>query len=67
VRYGEVSKGVVEEFGDVGVAGGNVGGGGVNVGITGMEFTVNGFAVHFAEDKSTNCEDILAFLARRYK
>ena len=62
-----MSKGVVEEFGDVGVAGGNEGGGGVNVGITGMEFAVNGFAVLFAEDKSTNCEDILAFLARRYK
>ena len=58
---------MVEEFGDVGVAGGNVGGGEVNVGITGMEFAVNGFAVHFAEDKSTNCENILTFLARRYK
>ena len=62
-----MSKGVVEEFGDVGVAGGNEGGGGVNVGITGMEFAVNGFAVHFAEDNSTNSEDILAFVPRRYK
>jgi hypothetical protein len=56
VRYGEVSKEVVEEFGDVGVAGGDEGGGEVNVGITGMEFAVNGFAIHLAEDNSTNCE-----------
>ncbi len=35
-----MSKGVVEEFGDVGVAGGDEGGGEVNVGITEMEFTV---------------------------
>ena len=62
-----MSKGVVEEFGDVGVAGGEEGGGEVNVGIKKMKFAVNGFAVHFAEDNSTNCEDILAFLPRRYK
>ncbi len=35
-----MSKGVVEGFGDVGVAGGDEGGGEVNVGITEMEFTV---------------------------
>ncbi len=62
-----MSKGVVEEVGDVGVAGGEEGGGGVNVGITGVEFGVNGFAIKLAEDNSTNCEDILAFLPRRYK
>ncbi len=67
MRYGEVSKGVVEESGDVGVAGGEEGGGEVNVGITEVEFAVNGFAIHFAEDNSTNCEDILAFVPRRYK
>ncbi len=38
VRYGEMSKGVVEEFGDVGVAGGEEGGGEVNVGITKVKF-----------------------------
>ncbi len=62
-----MSKGVVEEVGDVGVAGGEEGGGEVNVGITEMKFAVNGFAIKFAEDNSTNCEDILAFLPRRYK
>jgi hypothetical protein len=62
-----VSKGVVEEFGDVGVTGGDEGGGEVNVGITEVEFAVNGFAIHLAEDNSTNCEDILAFVPRRYK
>ncbi len=67
VRSGEVSKGVVEEVGDVRVAGGEEGGGNVNVGITEVEFTVKGFAIKFADDNSTNCEDILASLPRSYK
>ncbi len=62
-----MSEGVVEEFGDVGVAGGEEGGGEVNVGITEVEFAVNRFVIHLAEDNSTNCEDILAFVPRRYK
>jgi hypothetical protein len=67
VRYGEVSKGVVEEFGDVGVAGSEEGGGEVNAGITVVEFAVKEFAILFADNKSTNCEDILAFVPRSYK
>jgi hypothetical protein len=38
VRNGEVSEGVVEEVGDIGVAGSEEGVGEVNVGITTVEF-----------------------------
>ncbi len=62
-----MSKGVVEEVGDVGVAGGEEGGGKVNVGITGVEFAVKEFATLFADNKGTNCEDILASLPRSYE
>ncbi len=62
-----MSKGVVEEVGYVGVAGGEEGGGEENVGITEVELAVNGFVIHLAENNSTNCEDILAFVPRRYK
>ena len=62
-----MSTGVVEEFGDVGVAGGEEGGGEVNVGITKSEVCGKRICVHFAVDNSTNCEDILAFVPRRYK
>ncbi len=62
-----MSKGVVEEYGDVGVAGGEEGGGEVNVGITVVKFGVKEFATLFADNKGTNCEEILASLPRSYK
>ena len=67
VRSGQVSERVVEEVGDVGVAGGEEGGGKVNVGITVVEFAVKEFATLFADNKGTNCEDILASLPRSDK
>ncbi len=67
MRSGKVSKGVVEEVGYVRVAGKEEGGGKVNVGITEVEFAVKGFAIKFADDNSTSCDDVLASLPRSYK
>ncbi len=67
VRSGEVGEGVVEEVGDVRVAGDEEGGGKVSVGLTLVEFAGKGFAFKFADDNSTSSEDILASLPGSYK
>ncbi len=63
VRSGQVSKRVVEEVGDVGVAGSEVGGEVVNVGVTVTELAGKVFAIEFAHDNFSSFNDI-AKLAR---
>jgi hypothetical protein len=69
VRSGQVSEGVVEEVGDVGVAGGKEGVGEVNVGITLTELAGKVFAIKFTEDNRSSFNNIakLASLPRSYK
>ncbi len=52
VGRGKVGEGVVEEVGDVGVAGGKVGGGNVDLGMTAFSLSVRHLCYRFLQAKT---------------
>jgi hypothetical protein len=61
VGHGEVGEGVVEEVGNVGVAGGEVGGGNVDVGMTAFSLSVEVSAIDFTSENKSGALNIFFF------